>query len=132
MLYKFKNTITGEERELTLGKYRELFTSPEITEDVEDCFLIVHHDGDVGYVLRPTGNWTYISGKIHLAERPQDHFTASFYPDTPTRAERARNKLMRLRSRLTLLLNRGYGYQACSKAFCESCLQYEYDYGLKV
>lgn len=132
MLYKFKNTVTGEERELSLGKYRELFTSQEITQDVEDCFTVVHHDGEVGYVLRPTGNWTHISGKIHLAERPQDHFTAAFYPAPPTTAERARNRLMRLRSRLTLLLNRGCGYHACSKAFTESALQYEHDYGVRI
>ena len=132
MLYKFKNTVTGEERELTLGKYRELFTSPVISQDVEDCFLIVHHDKEVGYILRPTGQWAYISGKVHLAERPQDHFTAAFYPDMPTMASKALNRLMRFRSRLTRALNKGREYRPISKAYHESCLQYEWDYGMRV
>ena len=132
MLYRFKNTVTGEERQLSLDKYRELFTSPVISQDVEDCFLIVHHDGEVGYVLRPTGNWTHISGRVHLAERPQDHFVAALYLDMPSMANKALNKLMRLRSRLTMALNKGHGYHACSKAFCESSQQFEYTYGVKV
>ena len=132
MLYRFKKTVGGEERELSLGTYRELFTSTTITQDVEDCFTIVHHDREVGYVLRPTGNWTFISGKIHLAERPQDHFTAAFYPNMPTMADRALNKLMRLRSHLTMALTKGREYRPISKAFCESALQYEWDYGIKV
>ena len=132
MKFRFKNTVTGEERELSLDRYRELFTSQEITQDVEDCFLIVHHDRETGFVLRPTGNWTHIARKAGLVEFPWNHFSTAFHPDPPTMADRALNSLLRLRSRLTLALNKGREYKPISKAFYESALQYEYDYGVKV
>ena len=98
MKYRFRNTLTREEKAFDLSRYRELFCCGTTDEDLEEVFTVVHYDRDIGYVLRPLVRWSQITEKTRLTEMPKDHFKASFVKSPLTSQQLSFHKLAKLRA----------------------------------
>ena len=98
MKYRFRNTLTREEKAFDLSRYRELFSCKAMDEGLEEVFTVVHYDKDIGYVLRPLVRWSQITEKSRLTEKPSDHFKASFFRPPVTNKQLSLIRLMKLRA----------------------------------